>query len=179
MRTFPFDSSCYCWCAAAKRYPPVSLPRINYSLICFVIRPDFVEAPLLFSSANEDELPEPGKGFKSRISAAGAGSLANHVPAKGYYLYEDKIRFALMNVKGVRIRAIKLPKGEIEMDTTFGKMKVYRYFVQVNIRLQVCPRMSFIIDGGLNPRSRNALPSTKTLDSAIAPAANTGDSSIP
>src|SRR5690606_37409029 len=33
--------------------------------------------------------------------------------------------------------------------------------------------------GGWNPRKRKALPSTKTLDSAMAPAAKTGESSTP
>lgn len=55
----------------------------------------------LFSNANEDELLEPEKAFKSRISATGAGLLVDLVPAKGYYLYKDKIRFALKDAKGL------------------------------------------------------------------------------
>lgn len=90
----------------------------------------------LFSNTNEDELLEPEKAFKSRISATGAGLLVDLVPAKGYYLYKDKIRFALKDAKGVIIGAINLPKGEIKMDATFGKMEVYRYPVQVNIALE-------------------------------------------
>jgi thiol:disulfide interchange protein len=90
----------------------------------------------IFSNSDENELLEPEQAFKSKLTAKAPETLVvDLVPAKGYYLYKDKIRFALSDTKGVLIRKVMLPKGEIKMDATFGKMEVYRYPIQAIITL--------------------------------------------
>lgn len=90
----------------------------------------------LFSHANDDELLEPEKAFMFKVTAKAPGTLvAELMPAKGYYLYKDKIRFALKDAKGILIRKVDLPRGDIKMDATFGKMEVYRHPIKAIITL--------------------------------------------
>src|SRR5690606_18210323 len=56
-----------------------------------------------------------------------------------------------------------------------GRLAYIHHVRSFSRRPSLAPRCA----GALNPRSRKALPSTNTLDRAIAPAANTGESSVP
>lgn len=88
----------------------------------------------LFSSPAEDELIEPDLAFRMKVSVKGPNTLlAELVPAKGYYLYKDKIRFAFRNGSGVSVGAVKLPAGEMKNDQIFGRTEVYRKAVPVEI----------------------------------------------
>ena len=90
----------------------------------------------LFSSTKEDELIEPDLAFKLNVTAKGANTLmAELIPAKGYYLYKDKIRFSLKDAGGATISAVKLPAGEMKTDQIFGKTEVYKKAIPVEIQL--------------------------------------------
>ena len=90
----------------------------------------------LFSTAKEDELIEPDQGFKLSVAPGGANVLtAQLMPAKGYYLYKERVKFSLKDAPGVTIAAIKLPTGELKTDQIFGKTEVYKKPVTADIVL--------------------------------------------
>lgn len=90
----------------------------------------------LFSSASEDELIEPDLAFKLNVTVKGPNAIiAQVIPAKGYYAYKERMRFALKDAKGVTISGVKLPTGEVKVDQTFGKTEVYRKAVPAEITL--------------------------------------------
>lgn len=98
-------------------------------------------ASLFSSSPKEDELVEPDQAFKLTLAAKGPSAVfADLVPAKGYYLYKDKIRFAVKNSDGVTINAVKLPAGEMKVDQIFGKTEIYRKAIPVEIGLNRTPK---------------------------------------
>lgn len=90
----------------------------------------------LFSSTSEDELIEPEQAFRMTVAPGGPNTLtAQLIPAKGYYLYKEKIRFTLKDAPGVTIAAVKLPAGETKTDQIFGKTEVYKKPVIADIAL--------------------------------------------
>ena len=94
----------------------------------------------LFSSTKEDELIEPDQAFQMKVSVKGPNTLvAELLPAKGYYLYREKIRFTIKDTSGVAINAVKLPTGEMKTDQIFGRTEVYRRAVPVEIALNRTP----------------------------------------
>ncbi|WP_081583632.1 protein-disulfide reductase DsbD N-terminal domain-containing protein [Noviherbaspirillum massiliense] len=94
----------------------------------------------LLSSPKEDELLEPAQAFRMQLKFKGPATLvADLIPAPGYYLYRDRIRFAIRNGNGIAIKAVKLPPGEIKNDLSFGKVETYRQPVQAEILLDRAP----------------------------------------
>lgn len=95
----------------------------------------------LFSSAKEDELVKPDQAFKLKLATRGPNTVVVElVPAKGYYLYKEKIRFSVKGSSGVAISAIELPAGEMKTDLIFGKMEVYRKSIPAEIALNRAPK---------------------------------------
>lgn len=95
----------------------------------------------LFSSKTEDELLEPDDAFKLKVSFKNPTTVvADLIPANGYYLYKDKVRFALKNASGVAIGVVSLPPGDVKMDKFFGKMETYPRPVKAEITLNRAPK---------------------------------------
>lgn len=83
---------------------------------------------------------EPDIAFKLAVTVKAPNVLvAEVIPAKGYYVYKDKIRFALKDAAGVLIQSVKMPTGEIKVDQIFGKTEVFRKTVPAEITLQRDP----------------------------------------
>ncbi len=94
----------------------------------------------IFSGSKEEELLEPDQAFKLKVVVSGPTTLVvDLIPASGYYLYKERIRFALKNARGVGIKSVKLPAGKIMIDPTFGKMETYDKPVQAEIALERAP----------------------------------------
>lgn len=94
----------------------------------------------LLSSPKEEELLEPDQAFKLKVAASGPTTLVvDLIPANGYYLYRERIRFALKNTRGVAIKSVKLPAGKVKNDPTFGKMETYEKPIQAEITLERAP----------------------------------------
>jgi thioredoxin:protein disulfide reductase len=55
--------------------------------------------------------------------------------ADGYYLYRDKIRFAV-EPQGAALTVPKLPDGVVKEDPFFGRVETYRGAVVVNLALK-------------------------------------------
>lgn len=62
--------------------------------------------------------------------------VAQLTPAQTYYLYRDKIRFALASQEKVAIDSVQLPRGEVKQDPNFGQTEVFHAPVQAVIRLR-------------------------------------------
>src|SRR5262245_33063686 len=72
------------------------------------------------ADADEDFLP-PDKAFKVDVRAKDARTLvADFAPASSYYLYRDKIAFAVTKQSGISIATVALPRGEMKSDPNFG-----------------------------------------------------------
>lgn len=88
----------------------------------------------LFSAAREDALLEPDQAFRLKVAVKGQNTiLAELIPAKGYYLYKERIHFSLRDANGATINTVKLPSGEIKSDQIFGKTEVYKKTIPVEI----------------------------------------------
>jgi thioredoxin:protein disulfide reductase len=74
-----------------------------------------------------DEVLPPEQAFLVSVTVRDATTVvAEFKPEKGYYLYRDKLAFALDKLAGAGIARVDLPPGEIKEDPNFGKTEVYR-----------------------------------------------------
>jgi thiol:disulfide interchange protein len=91
----------------------------------------------LFSNSKEEELMEPDLAFRLKVAFKGPTTLvADLMPAKGYYLYKDRIKFEIRNSSGVVIKSVKLPAGNVTNDPTFGRTETYDIPIQAEISLE-------------------------------------------
>lgn len=87
-------------------------------------------------AAAADDLLEPEKAFQfSARMAAGPAVDVRFAIAPGYYLYRDRLRFAVEGSPQVRLGAPELPTALPHKDEFFGETPIYRK--QVSIRLPV------------------------------------------
>lgn len=86
---------------------------------------------------DDTELLPPDEAFRLDVAVRDADHIAaSWVIAEGYYLYRDKFEFALEPVKGVSLRPVKMPEGELKQDEFFGEIQVYHEVVDVDLALQ-------------------------------------------
>lgn len=86
------------------------------------------------TGTKEDELLEPDLAFKLKVTVKGPNTVvAELIPANGYYMYKERIRFTVKDTETVKIKSIKLPSGEIKNDKFFGKMETYKNPIQAEI----------------------------------------------
>lgn len=92
---------------------------------------------LFASDKQEEELLPPEKAFRLEAKASGPATIqATLTPAPGYYLYRERIQFDLNNKEEDAIKNVRLPKGDMKDDRTFGKMEIYRQPVTATIDLK-------------------------------------------
>ncbi|MEO6362513.1 MAG: protein-disulfide reductase DsbD, partial [Caldimonas sp.] len=88
------------------------------------------------NSSAPDELLPPEQAFQLTVRAQDADTLiATLTPAKNYYLYRDRISFAIQNPPGVTVDKVSMPRGEIKADATFGDTEVFHRPIDAVIRL--------------------------------------------
>lgn len=93
-----------------------------------------------FGNFKEEELLEPDQAFKLKVSFQSPTSMiAELTPAPGYYLYKERIKFAIQNSSGVAIASVKLPVGERKTDPFFGLIETYKKPVLAQITLTRAP----------------------------------------
>jgi thiol:disulfide interchange protein DsbD len=86
--------------------------------------------------------PEPeflpvDQAFQVSVRARDTHTLvAEFVPAKGYYLYRDKLGVAPSPDSGVVVKSLTLPRGEIKNDPNFGDTEVFHTPVQAVVALE-------------------------------------------
>jgi thiol:disulfide interchange protein len=90
----------------------------------------------LFSNPREDELIDPEQAFRISVAVTGPNVVtAQLMPAKGYYLYKERIKFSLKDSPGVAITTVRLPTGESKTDQIYGKTEVYKKPVAADLML--------------------------------------------
>jgi len=88
----------------------------------------------LFPVAHAEEFLDPEIAFKFSARALDANTLeARWQIADGYYMYRDKLKFA---VEGASLGAPKLPAGKIKEDENFGRVETYRKDVRIALPIQ-------------------------------------------
>lgn len=77
----------------------------------------------------------PDQAFSVSVDACDKNILsANFNVTPGYYLYRDKLSFALQGK--AKIASIELPQGESKNDPTFGLIEVYHQSIQAKLLLE-------------------------------------------
>lgn len=78
----------------------------------------------------------PDQAFSLEVLARDAHTLqANFRVTPGYYLYRDKVTFAIGDGKA-KIVSITLPEGELKHDPNFGETRVFHHPFQVEIKTE-------------------------------------------
>lgn len=79
-----------------------------------------------FGANSQPALLEPDEAFQIQVHARDASTLiAILTPAPQYYLYRDRISFAVVQPATVAISEVTLPRGEPKADPTFGTVDVF------------------------------------------------------
>ncbi len=88
--------------------------------------------------ANQDAAPLPTEqAFKFEAIADGGSKLLLRItPAKGYYLYRDKLKLKLSGDPGIHAGAPQLPKAKAHHDEHFGDVAVYFGETMIPLPLQ-------------------------------------------
>ncbi len=125
-------------------------------------------------SAREEEFLPVEKAFTVEVRSADAQTLvARLTPAESYYLYRDKIHFAIASGEKVAIESVQLPRGETKQDPNFGKTEVFHVPVQAVIRLRRDgqDQTSLVLNVGFQGCSEKGLcypPATRQIPITLA-----------
>lgn len=85
--------------------------------------------------AAEPNLLPPEQAFRFSARALDARTLeARFTVADGYYLYRDKLKFAIVP-EATTLAEPQLPAGKVTEDQFFGRVETYRGVVVVNLPL--------------------------------------------
>lgn len=90
----------------------------------------------LFGGDSQPELLPPEEAFTVKLRVKDASSLiAEFKPAKGYYLYRDRISFKITEPAAIKVAGVMLPQGEMKADPTFGEVEVYHTSFEAIVHL--------------------------------------------
>ena len=90
----------------------------------------------LFTEDAEEEFLPPDVAFKLDLTAKDADNVtADFKIVPGYYLYKQRIKFAIKDATTGTITTTELPTGEIKDDPNFGKQEVYHHDFSANLKL--------------------------------------------
>ncbi|MCP4695848.1 MAG: protein-disulfide reductase DsbD [Gammaproteobacteria bacterium] len=105
-------------------------------LLCIAVSlPAEAETPL-FGSADEPVFLPEEEAFVLSAQAKDAFTImARWEIADGYYLYRNKLKFALKDAEGVVLGDYELPPGKTKEDEFFGRLEVYYHQIDVNLPL--------------------------------------------
>ena len=83
-------------------------------------------AGALKSNLFGNKLLQPDQAFKFSASVKNSNILhVNWEIAPNYYLYREKIKLELVDVKGVRLGTFTIPKGKPKHDEAFGNVEIF------------------------------------------------------
>lgn len=139
------------------------------------------------SNANDFLSPEQAFGVKlSLVNPTTISAQFNVAPQ--YYLYQDKIHFAIKNPADIKISNINFPVADVKQDPTFGQMKVYHqsFTVELSLNRPLTPTETLQINSDYQgcsekgicypPQSHSDMLGAQ-LAANSAPSADAGDSS--
>jgi thiol:disulfide interchange protein DsbD len=118
-------------------YPPLSqevtltLPAVSAAAAPVSSLAELRNAVEQDAGQSAGDFLEPDQAFALDVAAADGNTIeARFRIAEGYYLYRDKMKFAL---EGAELGELDLPAGEEKMDEFFGKMQVYHNDLSVRL----------------------------------------------
>ena len=112
------------------------LNRFSTLFVCFLLISASALAENIFAENSKEDFLPPDQAFKLNVEATSGEVLqANFTVVQGYYLYNQRIKFAIKDASQGTISAVDLPKGEIKEDPNFGKMEVYHHDFAANIHV--------------------------------------------
>ena len=89
------------------------------------------------SAEPEPEFLPVDRAFQVSVHARDPHTLvAEFVPAKGYYLYRDKLGVKPSAESGVTVKSLTVPRGEMKSDPNFGDTEVFHGPVQAVVALE-------------------------------------------
>lgn len=89
-----------------------------------------------FGGVSKERVLPADQAFQVLIDPSDATSLeARWNIASGYYLYRDKIQLSLLDAKGVNLKTLEIPSGEVKDDPYFGRQQVFHNRLTVRARL--------------------------------------------
>ena len=90
----------------------------------------------IFAENSEPDFLPPDQAFKLNIEVTSTNSLeAQFSIVPGYYLYNQRIKFAIKDASQGSVSGVELPKGEIKDDPNFGKQEVYHHDFAAKINM--------------------------------------------
>lgn len=131
-------------------------------------------------AVEEDEFLSPDVAFKLDLNVVDAKNLnANFKIAPGYYLYKERIKFAIKDANTGKIEAVNLPAGEIKDDPNFGRQEVYHH--DFDSKIQLSDANNPVIHATYQGCSEKGLcyaPITKIIEVGLPKDGNNNTSSI-
>ena len=108
------------------------LKRFSYLIFCLssflLLLGQPASAENIFAENTQEDFLPPDQAFKLNVEAVSGDVLqAQFTIVPGYYLYNQRIKFAIKDANQGKINAVDLPKGEIKEDPNFGKTEVYHH----------------------------------------------------
>lgn len=83
------------------------------------------------------DLLEPDVAFRVHFRQKDKSTLvAQFDIAKDYYLYKERMRFAVKDSPGIAFQSIRYPAGTMKQDAIFGRTEVFKNRIEVEIALQ-------------------------------------------
>ncbi|MDP3609498.1 MAG: protein-disulfide reductase DsbD [Methylophilus sp.] len=120
---------------------------------------------MFVDEASEDDFLSPDVAFQLNVTPTDAQTLrADFKVEPGYYLYKDRIKFAVQSPAGAAISNVDLPAGEPKDDPNFGQQEVYHH--DFSAKLGVSSTENIIIKATYQGCSEKGLcyaPQTKTF----------------
>jgi len=97
---------------------------------------DLLQSIGIGSSSSEQDFLSPEKAFRVEAAVRDATAATVHfIPAKGYYLYKDKLAFRADGLPSGNALAVELPPAEYKDDPVFGRTQVYHEPFDAIVRL--------------------------------------------
>jgi len=90
-----------------------------------------------FADEDDNSFLHPDKAFSLGVVAKDNSTLgAIFTIAPGYYLYKDRIQFAIKDAALGSIKAVELPAGDMKDDPNFGAKEVYHHDFAVSLPIK-------------------------------------------
>ena len=84
-----------------------------------------------------NEFLEPDQAFKLNVDIKDSHTLvARWSIVEGYYLYRDKIAFALEDNDSIKLGPVSLANGKVKHDEFFGEVEIYDQSLEVNLPIE-------------------------------------------
>jgi thiol:disulfide interchange protein DsbD len=92
-------------------------------------------SPVPAADGLQNDFLPPDQAFKVFVQATAPDRIeVSYAVTDGYYLYRDKLKFALAaEVQGVALGQPQMPKGEIKTDDYFGTQEVWHHDFTVQL----------------------------------------------